>query len=151
MLSFINIFSIVFIILFISHTTHQPIWIENIDGKNSLQIFFSKFFGSRIIGGIYLIIIFFLIYKYFKDILYKKNFEFFLLLVAFFSYFIPIIYSYMFNPAVVDRYLIYLVLLFILLLTILIDKIQSTKSENKLFKLFFDSLYNRKFLNRDNF
>ncbi len=124
-LGLINIFSIVFIISFISHTTHQPIWIESIDLKFFTNFFFSKFFGSRIIGGIYLIVIFFLIYKFLKDILYEKNLEFFLLLVAFFSYLIPIIYSYIFNPAVVDRYLIYLVLLFILLLTILIDKIQT--------------------------
>ena len=132
LLILINCFSVIFIIFFILNTTHQPIWIENIDWKFFTNFFFSKFFGSRLIGGIYLLILIYLIVKYMKNILFESNFEIFLLITIFFSYSIPIIYSYIFNPAVVDRYLIYLVLIIVLLMTMLIDKIESKK-----LRLFF--------------
>ncbi len=127
LLIIIKCFSVIFIIFFILNTTHQPIWIENIDWKFFTNFFFSKFFGSRLIGGIYLLISIYLISKYIKNILFESNFEMFLLISIFFSYSIPIIYSYIFNPAVVDRYLIYLVLILILLIIMLIDKIKSKK------------------------
>ncbi len=132
LLVIINCFSVIFIIFFILNTTHQPIWIENIDWKFFTNFFFSKFFGSRLIGGIYLLILIYLIIKKIKNILLESNFEMFLLISIFFSYSIPIIYSFIFNPAVVDRYLIYLVLMIVLLIMILVDKINSKK-----LRLFF--------------
>ena len=135
LLTIINCFSILFIIFFILNTTHQPIWIENIDWKFFTNFFFSKFFGSRLVGGVYLLIFLFLLFKYIKNILFESNFETFLLISVFFSYLIPIIYSYFINPAVVDRYLIYLVFVIILLVVILIDKIESKK-----IRLFFCSV-----------
>ena len=127
LLILINCFSVIFITFFILNTTHQPIWIENIDWKFFTNFFFSKFFGSRIVGGIYLLILIYLIVKYIKNILFESNLEMFLLISIFFSYLIPIVYSYIFNPAVVDRYLIYLVLNIVLLMIMLIDKIESKK------------------------
>ena len=131
----INCFSVLFIIFFIMNTTHQPIWIENIDWKFFTNFFFSKFFGSRLVGGVYLLVFLFLLSRYIKNILFESNFEIFLLISLFFSYLIPIIYSYLISPAVVDRYLIYLVFIIILLVVILIDKIKSKK-----IKLFFCSV-----------
>ena len=127
LLAVLNCFSVIFILFFIMNTTHQPIWIEDIDWKFFTNFFFSKFFGSRLIGGIYLLILIYLIIRYIKNILYESSFEMFLLISIFFSYSIPIIYSYIFNPAVVDRYLIYLVLLIVLLIIVLIDRIESKK------------------------
>ena len=123
----INFFSIIFIIFFILNTTHQPIWIDNIDWKFFTNFFFSKFFGSRLVGGIYLLIFIYLLFRNIKNIIFESNFEMFLLISIFFSYLIPIVYSYIFNPAVVDRYLIYLIFIVILLTIILIDKIESKK------------------------
>ena len=131
----INFFSIIFIIFFILNTTHQPLWIDNIDWKFFTNFFFSKFFGSRLVGGIYLLIFIYLLFKNIKNIIFESNFEMFLLISIFFSYLIPIIYSYIFNPAVVDRYLIYLIFIIILLMIILIDKIESKKM-----KLFLCSI-----------
>ena len=127
LLVFINCFSILFIIFFILNTTHQPIWIENIDWKFFTNFFFSKFFGSRLVGGIYLLILIYLLFKYIKNILFDSDFEIFLLISIFFSYLIPIVYSFIFSPAVVDRYLIYLIFIIVLLTIILIDKIESKK------------------------
>mgnify|MGYP001213580485 CR=1 FL=1 len=135
LLMIINCFSIIFLIFFILNTTHQPIWIENIDWKFFTNFFFSKFFGSRLIGGIYLLVFVYLIIKFKNKIFFKSNFEMFLLITIFFSYLIPIIYSYFFNPAVVDRYLIYLVLIIVLSIITLIDKIESKK-----LRLFLSSL-----------
>jgi len=132
LLIIINCFSVLFIIFFILNTTHQPIWIESIDWKFFTNFFFSKFFGSRLVGGIYLLTFILLLCKYMKNILFESNFVFFLLISIFFSYLIPIIYSFLINPAVVDRYLIYLVFVIVLLLVILIDKINSKK-----IRLFF--------------
>ena len=69
----------------------------------------------------------YLLFRYIKNILFDSNFEIFLLISIFFSYLIPIIYSYIFSPAVVDRYLIYLIFMIVLLTIILIDKIESKK------------------------
>ena len=121
----INIFSIIFLIFFVLNTTHQPIWIENIDLKFFTNFFFSKFFGSRLVGGIYLLVFIYLIFKVFKDIFYRSNIEIFLIYTIFFSYLIPIIYSYALRPAMVDRYLIYLVIIIILLICLFIDKINN--------------------------
>ena len=123
----INFFSILFVVFFVLNTTHQPIWIENIDWKFFTNFFFSKFFGSRLVGGIYLLMLTYLLFRYIKNILFDSNFEIFLLISIFFSYLIPIIYSYIFSPAVVDRYLIYLIFMIVLLTIILIDKIESKK------------------------
>ena len=127
LLILINCFSAIFIIFFILNTTHQPIWIENIDWKFFTNFFFSKFFGSRLVGGIYLLTFIYLLSKNIKKILFESNFEMFLLISIFLSYSIPIIYSYIFYPAVVDRYMIYLIFIIILLTVILIDKIESRK------------------------
>jgi len=135
LLILINCFSVIFIIFFILNSTHQPIWIENIDWKFFTNFFFSKFFGSRLVGGIYLLIFIYLIIKNIKIILSESKFEFFLLILILLSYTIPIIYSYIFNPAVVDRYLIYLVLIIVLSIIYLIDKIESKK-----LRLFFCGL-----------
>lgn len=135
LLTIINCFSVLFIVFFILNTTHQPIWIENINWKFFTNFFFSKFFGSRLVGGIYLLIFLFLLFRYIKNILLESNFELFLLISVFFSYLIPIIYSYLINPALVDRYLIYLVFVIILLIVCLIDKIKSKK-----IKLFICSI-----------
>ncbi len=135
LLILINCFSVIFIIFFILNSTHQPIWIENIDWKFFTNFFFSKFFGSRLVGGIYLLIFIYLIIKNIKIILSESKFEFFLLISILLSYTIPIIYSYIFNPAVVDRYLIYLVLIIVLSIIYLIDKIESKK-----LRLFFCGL-----------
>ena len=79
----INCFSIIFLIFFILNTTHQPIWIENIDWKFFTNFFFSKFFGSRLIGGIYLLVFVYLIIKFKNKIFFKSNFEMFLLITIF--------------------------------------------------------------------
>ncbi len=131
----LNIFSFFFLIFFLLNTTHQPIWIEDIDWKFFTNFFFSKFFGSRLVGGVYLAIFLYLIFKFLKNISLKPGLELFLLISIFFSYAIPILYSYLFKPAVVDRYLIYLVLSVILLLVLLINKLKSDKQ-----KYFFSSL-----------
>ena len=125
----INVFSLVFLIFFILNTTHHPLWIESIDWKFFTNFFFSKFFGSRIVGVIYLLSFLYLVFKYLKENYKSARFELFLIYIVFFSYLIPIIYSYLFNPALVDRYIIYLVLIFILLISLFIENFKNRQSK----------------------
>ena len=84
-----------------------------------MNLYFSQFFGSKIMGIIYLLIFFFLFLKNFNIIL--KNDIFFFLSVLFFSTIIvPILYGYIFNPILKDRYIIFILIPIILLISNLI-------------------------------
>jgi len=76
---------------------------------------FSKYFGSRLVGGIFLITLIYLISKNFKKIIEINHYTLFLILIIF-SYLIPILHGYLFNPIFLPRYtmwnLIPIILLF---------------------------------------
>ncbi len=88
--------------------------------------FFKQFFGSKIMG--YLFIFIFLI-----SILYlKKNRVFnkklsFLLLVIFFSYLVPITYGYIFTPVLNDKYIIYVIPIILIFISLMISMINNFK------------------------
>lgn len=94
-------------------------FIKNPDLSFFTNLYFSQFFGSKIMGIIYLLIFFFLFLKNFNIIL--KNDIFFFLSILFFSTIIvPILYGYIFNPILKDRYIIFILIPIILLISNLI-------------------------------
>ena len=129
----ITIFSLIFYYHFVKSSIDTPSWILHVDLKFLTNFYFSKFFGSRLIGMIYLLILLFLITKFYNKILQnKKIFLFFILLV--YSYFFPILYGFFFNPILVPRYIIFVLIPIIILITYFIYELPNIK------KIIFISL-----------
>ena len=107
----------------------ESFWVPQIDLEFFISYFFPRFFGSKIMGYIYLIILVYLAFKSKKMIFQKKSFFqlFFILLIS--SYVFPIIYSLFKMPILIDRYIIFVLVPIILLVSILTFK-QSTKIRN---------------------
>ena len=85
-------------------------WIEQLDLSFFTNYFFSNFFGSRLIGGVYLITLIYLLTKSIKEILNKANINFFFLILIFFTYSLPAIYGFIFDPILINRYVIFVLI-----------------------------------------
>lgn len=131
---FINFFLIFFIYLFSQYNYlltlfnyNPPIsFIDYPNAKFFIFLYFDKFFGSKIMGTIFLFIFIFLIYKNYNRIL-KNKFIIFLFIFLFFSYFLPLIYGYLFNPILQDKYIIFVLIPILFILVILISELQNKK------------------------
>ena len=100
-------------------------FIKNPDFSFFTNLYFSQFFGSKIMGIIYLLIFVFLFIKNIKIIL--KNDTYFFLSILFFStIIIPVLYGYIFNPILKDRYIIFILIPIILLISNLIYDLKKT-------------------------
>ena len=109
------------------HSKHY--WIKNPDLGFYSNFFFSNFFGSRIMGIIFLLSLFFLIFKNIKIFLKLDILTVFLISI-FLGYFLPIIFGYLFKPVLVSRYIIFILIPIILLISSLIFKIRNPKIRN---------------------
>ena len=108
---FLNIFIVIFFLLFyLKGISHTPNWIEQLDISFFTNYFFSNFFGSRLIGGVYLVVLLYLLTKSIKQIINKANINLFFLILIFFSYFLPGIYGYIFEPILINRYIIFVLI-----------------------------------------
>ena len=93
------------------------------------NFYFRQFFGSKIMGLIFLICFLFSTYKYMKS--NKKNENIILLFVIFFfSYVIPIIYGFIFKPVLQDKYIIYIVPVIICIISYSITHHFKIKTQN---------------------
>ncbi len=114
--SFINIFFletfviIFFLFFYLQDVSHSPDWIKQLDLSFFTNYFFSNFFGSRLVGGIYLLTLIYLVTNNFKDIVFKLNINFFFLILIFFTYSMPIIYGLIFEPILINRYIIFVLI-----------------------------------------
>ena len=77
-------------------------------------------------GVIYLVIFIFLLTKNFKIII-KNEFYFFLSILFFASLLVPTLYGYVFNPILKDRYIIFILVPIILLISNLIYDVKNNK------------------------
>lgn len=127
-LIFINLFIIFLLaITYFYNVKSFPAWIENINYKFFFNFYFSKFFGSRLVGILFLVA---LIYCFFleKNKIVKNNFFIFLLIIILFSYILPILYGVFYKPILNERYIIFV----IIPILILIVNILSKKTKKKL-------------------
>ena len=107
-------------------------FVGNIEWKFIFDLFFSRFFGSGIMGAIYLITFIFLLI-YFKRKIFDINNNFLpLIFIIFFSYFIPIMYEFVAIPILSDRYIIFVLIPIILLISILLYQIENKYLKNSL-------------------
>ena len=119
--SFLSLGLIYLILMFpflIRNLNSSDFWASNINLKFFTNlIFFPRFFGSKIMGFIYLSSLMLLAFKCRKLIFLKKsNYQFlFILLIS--SYFLPIVYGFIRIPILVDRYIIFVVTPIILLIS----------------------------------
>ena len=108
---FLNTFMVIFFLFFyLKGVSHTPNWIEQLDLSFFTNYFFSNFFGSRLIGGVYLITLIYLLTKSIKEILNKANINFFFLILIFFTYSLPAIYGFIFDPILINRYVIFVLI-----------------------------------------
>lgn len=111
----------------LSQINIKDFWIQQVNLDFFYNFFFSRFFGSKIMGLIYFIILLYLIYSN-RVSIFKYNSKFLLLIfILFFSYFIPLVYSIFQKPILIDRYIIFILVPII----ILISNLLLNESNNK--------------------
>ena len=110
----------------------SPDWLWQVKPTFYTNFYFSKYFGSRILGLIHLGILFYCIIKFKKKIFIDFNIYTFFVILIFLSYFIPLIYGYIFKPILLDRYIFFVLIPIICLLAHFILLIKS-----KILKFFF--------------
>ena len=119
------VFSCFYLIFYIMNTKTYPGWLEQPGIKFYTNFYFSTFFGSRLVGLFYLVILIFLIFTFRKK-LKKEMFSLnFFLILIFLSYFLPLVYGYLFKPIIFHRYIIFVLIPIILLISILIFEIKN--------------------------
>ena len=102
-------------------------FVNHEDWKFYYNYYFSRFFGSQIMGFIYLLTLIFLITRFRKKILFTSNNYLPLIFVLFLSYFIPLLYGLIRYPILIDRYIIFVLIPIIILISSLIFEIESKK------------------------
>ena len=106
------------------------------DIKNVLDgFYFPRFFGSKIMGYTYLVLLFFLILKNKKIIFTEKNFYLFFLILLFFCYLIPLLYGVIKTPVLHDRYIIFILIPILVLVSCLTSELSNYRL--KIFLTFF--------------
>ena len=128
----ITILTLVFLVHYLGYiSTDKVNWIEQPGLKFFTNFYFSKFFGSRLLGIIHLSTLIFLTIYLWKKIIQNKKIIF-LYIMLFLSYFIPLIYGYFLEPIIFPKYIIFVLIPIILLISVLIFLI-----ENQNLKSFF--------------
>jgi len=97
--------------------------------------YFPRFFGSKIMGYTYLSILVFLILYNKKKIFSDKNNYLLLLIVLLYSYLIPFIYGLLRTPVLHDRYIIFVLVPILILVSCLSTEISSKKIKNFIISL----------------
>ena len=124
------IFSIIYFYMLIDNLNSFPSWIKQPDISFYTNFYFSNFFGSRLMGLIHLIILISLLGITYKK-LKSKNFDLnIFIFIIFLSYFLPLMYGFLFRPIIFPRYIIFVLIPIIILLSILIYEIKSKSVRN---------------------
>jgi hypothetical protein len=111
-----GIISFLFLIIYLKNISHTVDWYPKIELKFFTNFYFSKFFGSRLLGLLHLILLIYLIVKSKIWLLKKYDQRLILILIIIFSYLVPISYSLIIKPILLDKYIIF-VLVPVLVLT----------------------------------
>ena len=107
--------------------SNDDFWIPQIKLEFFANFFFSRFFGSKIMGLIYLLTLFYLIIIHRKIVFKLSSKYFFLFLLLFFSYFLPLVYSLFKQPILTDRYIIFVLIPILIIISTLILEIKINK------------------------
>ena len=111
----------------ISQLFYNEYFLEHENWKFYYNYYFSRFFGSKIMGLIYLSTLIFLIIRFRKMILFTSNNYLPLIFILFFSYIIPLFYGLIKTPVLTDRYIIFVLIPILILISALIFEINNRK------------------------
>ena len=134
--NYLFFFSIPFILLFyllfnlnyiIAQLSFSEFFLAHESWKFYYNYYFSRFFGSRIMGLIYLSTLIYLIIIFRKKIFLTFNNYLLLIFILLFSYIIPLVYSYIKTPVLTDRYIIFVLIPILILIPSLIYEIKKIK------------------------
>ena len=89
--------------------------------------YFSRFFGSKIMGLVYLSTLIFLVIHFRKKIFLTPNNYLLLIFIFLFSYIIPLVYGFIKMPILTDRYIIFVLIPILILISSLIFEISNKK------------------------
>ena len=109
----------------ISQLAYNEYFLAHENWKFYYNYYFSRFFGSKIMGLIYLSILIFLIIRFRKKILFTSNNYLPLIFILFFSYIFPLVYGVIKLPILTDRYIIFVLIPILILISALIFEIDS--------------------------
>ena len=138
--NFMFFLSIIFILIIylvinynylIAQLSYNEYFLLHENWKFYFDYYFSRFFGSKIMGLIYLSTLIFLIIRFRKMILFTSNNYLPLIFILFFSYIIPLFYGLIKVPVLTDRYIMFVLIPIFILISTLILKI-----DNKKLKIF---------------
>ena len=102
-------------------------WIQKVNLKFLIDYYFSIFFSSKLLGTIYLTIFFSVVFFNFKEFFKKNSLFNLLLIIIFFSYFIPLLYQFIKIPILTDRYIIFIVIPILLIISHGVHKLNNSK------------------------
>ena len=156
----LNIFYFIYYYIFTDNIKEES-WIQNVDIDFYYHYFFSNFFGSRILGVIFLLTLLFLV---FKNHSYKKNNQIFLVILILITYIFPLSFSYLIKPIFIPRYIIFVLIPIITLISILLFQLKNKTLKNSLITFLilivslntlnetsFKKIYKRNYLERPQF
>jgi hypothetical protein len=144
-INFISIFLVPLIYLIIMFDSLilqlgiKDFWIKQVEIDFFYNFFFSRFFGSKIMGLIYLLILIFTIYFNRKRVFKLSSKYFFLFLIIIFSYLLPLSYSLIKPPILIDRYIIFVLIPILILISLLILEIDNKKLKGVLLFILISS------------
>ena len=126
----ILLFLILYLPFYFNNTFVHASWLQQPDLSFYTNFYFSKFFGSRILGIFHILLLSFLIIKFRYKFSKKYELKLLFLIIIIFSYLMPISYGYIFEPILHQRYIIFIIIPIILLTSHLIFEIQSSSLKN---------------------
>ena len=118
-----------FILQNIKGEDETNIWITPLTNKFYYDYFFSRFFGSKIMGTIYLVTLIYLIIKLQNKIFKKQSKLLFFVFLIIISYLIPLTYGILFRPILTDRYIIFILIGIFCLISSLTLSLSSQKTK----------------------
>ena len=98
----ISVFTIIYYFSYFINLNELTPWIPQIETKFFTNFFFSKFFGSRILGILHLATLIFFISRFRENLISSKKFQV-LVLIIFFSYLLPLIFSIIFGYCILVK------------------------------------------------
>jgi len=143
LLSVILVFIIYYFFLYSIKYSGTPSWITLPDIKFFTNFYFSKFFGSRLVGLIHLIILLYLMSCFFIYKI-KKDYIIFFSFLIIYSYLLPLAYSFIFSPIILARYIIFVLIPIIIIISHLTFEMKKNKKKN--INFYYYNNYYRKFV-----
>ena len=121
----------IYLPIYIENLTFAVGWIKQPELKFYTNFYFSTFFGSRVMGLVHLLILLGLIFNFKNKIIKDVNLITFFIILIFLSYFVPLLYGWVYKPIIHSRYIIFVLMPIIITMSYFIFEIK-----NKYIKYF---------------